>query len=83
MDPERERFRVQAALVDALVAVADEAGLLFIIEDLHWASEATRGSSRYRSLGPPSSARRGRDDSRRPGQDRYAALLGRLARRRA
>ena len=81
MDPERERFRVQAALVDALVAVADEAGLLFIVEDLHWASEVTHEVVEVIAR----SARRSRlvvvaTTRDRPGHDRYAALLGRLSR---
>ena len=41
IDPERERAVVQAALHQFLSHAAREHRLLFVIEDLHWASSAT------------------------------------------
>jgi DNA-binding NarL/FixJ family response regulator len=42
VDPERERAAVQAALHDYLVQLARTGPLLFVLEDLHWASAGTR-----------------------------------------
>ena len=42
IDPDGERAAVQAALHEFLSQAAREHPLLFVIEDLHWASSATR-----------------------------------------
>jgi DNA-binding NarL/FixJ family response regulator len=44
VDPERERVAVQAALHEHLMRRARAKPLLFVIEDLHWASAGTRDS---------------------------------------
>ena len=41
VDPERERVAVHAALHEFLSRSARDHPLLFVIEDLHWASSAT------------------------------------------
>jgi DNA-binding CsgD family transcriptional regulator len=40
-DPVSARFRFVAAAADALVAEADAQGLVLVLEDLHWADEAS------------------------------------------
>ena len=42
IDPDGERAAVQAALHESLSLAAHEHPLLFVIEDLHWGSSATR-----------------------------------------
>ena len=42
VDPERERSAVQAALHEHLIRTARVKPLLFVIDDLHWASAGTR-----------------------------------------
>ncbi|MFE5571980.1 ATP-binding protein [Amycolatopsis japonica] len=40
-DVQAARFRLVAAAADALVAAAEPAGLVVVLEDLHWADEAS------------------------------------------
>jgi DNA-binding CsgD family transcriptional regulator len=40
-DPDAARFRLAATATDALVACADAAGLVVVLEDLHWADESS------------------------------------------
>ena len=42
VDAEHDRFAAQDALYDVLAEMAAPSGLLFVLEDLHWASEGTR-----------------------------------------
>ena len=42
VDPERERAAVQGALLDYLARAASMRRLLFVVEDLHWATAGTR-----------------------------------------
>ena len=42
VDAERDRLAVQDTLYDALAELAEPSGLLFVLEDLHWASDGTR-----------------------------------------
>jgi hypothetical protein len=82
VDPERSRLALEAALFDAMVCIARPAGLLLIVEDLHWASESTREVLEMIARTP----RRGRllviattrDEGVAP--DQYGAYLGRLDR---
>lgn len=82
VDPERSRLALQAALFDTMVCIARPAGLLLIVEDLHWASESTREVLEMIARTP----RRGRllviattrDEGVAP--DQYGAYLGRLDR---
>ena len=42
IDAERDRLGVQDGLYDRLAELAAPSGLLFVLEDLHWASDGTR-----------------------------------------
>jgi DNA-binding NarL/FixJ family response regulator len=80
VDPERERYRVQGALIDAIVAASGPDGLLFIVEDLHWASDATREVFEVIARSPRPSRVLVVATTRDGTGDRYAAFLGRLDR---
>ena len=83
VDRDRERIRVHGALYDRIAELAAPAGLLFVLEDLHWGSAGTREVL----MGFAASPRRvpvlivttTRDDSRERPQE-YATYLGRLSR---
>ena len=82
MDPERERAAVQGALRDYLARAARARRLLFVVEDLHWATTGTRDAVAHL-------ARSGGDaplmmlvttrDERPPIEAGLGAFLGRLA----
>jgi predicted ATPase len=40
-DPETEQYRLFEAVASWLAAAAEEAGLLLVVDDLHWAAAAT------------------------------------------
>ena len=42
VDADRDRLAVQFALYGLLAELAEPSGLLFVLEDLHWASDGTR-----------------------------------------
>jgi DNA-binding CsgD family transcriptional regulator len=83
IDAQQDRYAVQRALCDAMASAVGPGGLLFVVEDLHWASEATPDVLEVLARTP----RRARllvvgttRDHRAVASDRYAAYLGRLAR---
>jgi tetratricopeptide (TPR) repeat protein len=60
LSPDVARGRVYAAYLDLLRARSDEAPLLLVVEDVHWADRATRDLLSYliRGLGTPQSGAR-------------------------
>ncbi len=79
--PERERGEVQAALLEYLTAAARTRRLLFVIEDLHWASVATRDVVAHISRvggGAPLMVLVTTRDERPFVENAFGAFLGRL-----
>jgi DNA-binding NarL/FixJ family response regulator len=81
VDPERERFRAQAGLIEAMVRATERRGLLVVIEDLHWASAAALGTLELLARSPRAARLLVVGTTRDAGtQERYGAFLGRLGR---
>jgi len=56
LDPQRERLRLFEALASVVTGLARERPLLFLLEDIHWAGDATLAALEYlarRSAGLP------------------------------
>ena len=79
---DRDRLAVQFALYDLLAEAAEPPGLLFVLEDLHWASQGTREAvasiARSPRRAPLLMVVTSRDDPSTSGG--YGSYLGRLAR---
>ncbi len=74
------RYRAAAAAVDAITAAADQAGLLVVLEDLHWADQASLFLLHALAAELPESRLLVLATSREATVDPWHAALGDLAR---